>query len=307
MISGRAAALDAVVRAFARSGSQRPAPVTVSHAFHSPLIDSDARRARPASPRRVSFRNAAAAADLERHRTAWRSRRAVDAPTTGAATSASRCSSAERFADLTLGHRRLHRDRAEPGPARPGHGAACRPTAVASWLPSLRKGQRRLGRRCSHAGARCTSSGAAVDWAGFDRPLRARNASRCRRTPFERERHWVATRAATVPRPGARPGASAARPPAPVTVLRPRSSKNRSRRTRTRGCSTTRSTGSRFCRGGFIEVALAASGVSGAGTPCGKKSSCIRPRARRHGPVTLQAVVGADGAGGAAADLRPRH
>ncbi|HEY3998699.1 MAG TPA: SDR family NAD(P)-dependent oxidoreductase, partial [Candidatus Xenobia bacterium] len=81
-----------------------------------------------------------------------------------------------------------------PHPQLSGMGAGCIET-TAAWLPSLRSGKDEWRIMLGSLG-QLYARGAAVDWAGFDRPYPARKAA-LPTYPFQRQRHWLEVRDAS--------------------------------------------------------------------------------------------------------------
>jgi acyl transferase domain-containing protein/SAM-dependent methyltransferase len=83
-----------------------------------------------------------------------------------------------------------------PNPVLVGMGQRCVPAGEGTWLPSLRNG-RDDWRELFTTLATLYAEGVAVDWTGVDRG-RGRSRVVLPTYPFQRDRHWVRLRAATV-------------------------------------------------------------------------------------------------------------
>nr|CAD19093.1 StiJ protein [Stigmatella aurantiaca Sg a15] len=185
VISGARDGVNKVVEQLTAEGI-KTRRLTVSHAFHSPLM----------SPIRSAFTEAASRVNYAAPRVR------VISNITGRAAKGSELSQPSywvehvqapvRFAD---GLRALHEHGCdaflEVGPQATllGLGKRCLPDAVQPWLPSLRKGHDEWESLLGSLGA-LYESGVDVDWAGFDRDYPRR------RLPlptyaFQRERYWV--------------------------------------------------------------------------------------------------------------------
>ena len=162
--------------------------LTVSHAFHSPMME----------PIRSAFEAHAAALHVARPRIRIISN-LTGRPVTGddyasPAYWSRHLREPVRFADgLRALHALGHSVFVEIGPAPTllGMGARCLPEGAATWLPSLRRGQ---GDWSSLLGslAALFAQGASVDWKGFDRDYPRRRLS-LPTYPFQRTRYWVET------------------------------------------------------------------------------------------------------------------
>ena len=189
VISGAAAGVAAVVDRLAARGI-RTQPLTVSHAFHSPLMD----------PMLDGF---AAAAGRVRF---GRPRVGIVSNVTGRLASAQEMSSAEywsrhvrapvRFAAGVTALREQGVDiflEAGPTPTLLGLGRRTLGDEGTVWVPSLRKGRDDWDEMLEGLG-RLHVEGVEVDWAGLDRPY-ARRRVVLPTYPFQRERYWVETKA----------------------------------------------------------------------------------------------------------------
>ncbi|GMV92676.1 MAG: hypothetical protein AMXMBFR82_24540 [Candidatus Hydrogenedentota bacterium] len=185
VISGEADAVDAIVEHFeAQKVSCKR--LTVSHAFHSPLME----------PMLDEFEAAA------RHVTYRAPRIPVVSNLTGRLVTESDVFDAaywrahlRQAVQFDGGIRALHEAgyalflEAGPAPVLSGMGVRCLPRGSATWLPSLSKGKEDwpviLG-----SVQKLFVSGVPLDWRGFDAPYR-RSRVDLPTYPFERERHWL--------------------------------------------------------------------------------------------------------------------
>jgi acyl transferase domain-containing protein/acyl carrier protein len=185
VLSGDGAVLAGVVDHLKAEGI-RSQPLTVSHAFHSPLMDpmldtfeSVVARAALGVPRIALVSNVTgqvAGADELRDPRYWR--RHVRQPV--------------RFAD---GVRALQAAGAGafveigPSPTLLGLARRCLPDATEPWLPSLRKGREDWAQMLETLGG-LHVEGVDVDWAEFDQPW-ARRRVALPTYPFQRDRCWL--------------------------------------------------------------------------------------------------------------------
>ena len=189
VISGAAAAVAAVVDRLTGRGI-RTQPLTVSHAFHSPLMD----------PMLDGF---AAAAGRVRF---GRPRVGIVSNVTGRLATAPEMSSAEywsrhvrapvRFAAGMATLREQGVDvflEAGPAPTLLGLGRRTLGDEGTVWVPSLRKGRDDWGEMLESLG-RLYVEGIEVDWAALDRPYTRRRIV-LPTYPFQRERYWVEAKA----------------------------------------------------------------------------------------------------------------
>ncbi len=185
VISGETSAVQAVLDELSKLGISSK-PLTVSHAFHSPLMDSIL----------DDFESAARRLDFNAPRISLISNLTGDILKPDQVPDA----------DYWRGHIRAEVKFSEgmrsldslgidafieigPSPVLLGMGRHCLPESKAIWLPSLRQGQDdwqvildSLGKLYVH--------GAEVDWAGFDRGY-SRHKVSLPNYPFERQRYWL--------------------------------------------------------------------------------------------------------------------
>ncbi len=193
VISGAGAAVQAIVDAFGAEGV-KSRPLTVSHAFHSPLmdpmLDEFARAAAEvayAPPRLKLVSNVTgevAGRDTLTHAAYWRehARRPVRF---AAAIETLRARGVELF--LEIG----------PHPTLSAMGQRCLPDGAGVWLPSLRRG-RDDWQQMLHSLGSLYVHGAVIDWPGFDRGFSRRRLA-LPTYPFQRARYWIENKQ---PQPG---------------------------------------------------------------------------------------------------------
>ncbi len=189
VISGARSAVEAVLEVLQREGIKSRA-LTVSHAFHSPLMDPmldaferAARQAQFNSPRIPLVSNIngqpIAAGDVP-DAVYWR-RHARAAVQFAPAMQWLHSQGIDTFVELG------------PSPTLLGMGRRCLPDDAGTWLPSLREG-RSDNQQMLHSLAELYTKGVAVDWASFEPDdARARRRIALPTYPFERERYWFAT------------------------------------------------------------------------------------------------------------------
>ena len=185
VVSGESTALQALLGSCAAAGIQTR-PLTVSHAFHSPLMQPMLDEF-TAAVRRVTFNPP---------------RIPVISNVTGKVLDASELASpdywrrhvlsAVRFADGI--REALHRGitlfvEAGPHPVLLGMASRCAEAGTAQWIASLRRNQDDWSQLLDGL-ARIHVRGGSVDWMGFERG-HARRRLALPTYPFERERYWV--------------------------------------------------------------------------------------------------------------------
>ncbi len=185
VISGEKSAVQAVCDGLAKFGISSKS-LSVSHAFHSPLMDpvlddfeTAARRVRFTAPRLALVSNLNGdilepdripAADY------WRQH----------------IRSEVKFSEGMQSLAKLGIDafiEIGPSPVLLGMGRRCLPDSHASWSPSLRPGQDDWQVTLDSLG-KLYVQGVDVDWAGFDQGY-ARHKVSLPNYPFERQRHWL--------------------------------------------------------------------------------------------------------------------
>jgi acyl transferase domain-containing protein/predicted O-methyltransferase YrrM/acyl carrier protein len=186
VVSGAADAVERVCARLAQQGVKTK-PLSVSHAFHSPLME----------PMRAAFEGEAAGVAFAAPTLPLVSNVTGEAFRAGQAPDAAYWSrhvrAPVRFLD-SLGwlHRKGYRTFLEIGPAPTlsGLGPQCVADESCLWLPSLRKGRDDWETLLASLGTLYVR-GARVDWRGFDRDY-ARRTVTLPTYPFERERYWFA-------------------------------------------------------------------------------------------------------------------
>ncbi len=183
VISGRAGCVQELIKQFEADGV-RVQKLTVSHAFHSPLME----------PMLDEFEQAARGISYRVPRIPLASNltgRLITEEAPDAAYWRAHVRNTVRFAEgvKSLASRDLHAV-LEVGPASTLLGMArrCCSDLKVAWLPSLRKG-RDDWQVILDALADLYVRGARVDWAGFDKPW-PRHRLPLPTYPFQRKRHW---------------------------------------------------------------------------------------------------------------------
>lgn len=180
VVSGARHTLDRLQEDLQRQGI-RTTPLTVSHAFHSPLME----------PMLEDFRQVAAGVTYTVPNMYFVANVTGDFATAEVATPEYwvrhvRCP--VRFADSI---RTLHRAgynlfvEVGPKPTLSGLGQQCLSAGAATWLPSLRPGQER--QQWCHSLGELYARGAAIRWPAADR----RRAVTLPTYPFQRQRYWL--------------------------------------------------------------------------------------------------------------------
>lgn len=183
VISGAADAVRALVERFARDGV-RSQLLTVSHAFHSPLMEpildafqATARKIRYQRPQIPLVSNLTG--------------RVIENEPVDAAYWRRHIRSTVRFADgmsALAGQELQAMLEVGPRPSLAGMGRRCLPDLGVLWLPSLRKGQEDWPTLLDSL-SQLYLLGAKIDWRGFDRDY-VRHKLILPTYPFERQRYW---------------------------------------------------------------------------------------------------------------------
>ncbi|HEY7170340.1 MAG TPA: SDR family NAD(P)-dependent oxidoreductase [Vicinamibacterales bacterium] len=186
VVSGTKVGVDTVVERMKRDGVESQ-PLTVSHAFHSALMD----------PMLDAFERAAEGVSFHEPRVALLSNLTGRIAGAGELTSAAywrrHVREAVQFAPaMSALHDQGYRTFLEVGPTPIllGMGRRVVPDAGTAWLPSLRKGRDDWSQLLETCGA-LYARGVDLDFEAFDRPYRRRRVA-LPTYPFERERHWLA-------------------------------------------------------------------------------------------------------------------
>jgi acyl transferase domain-containing protein/acyl carrier protein len=205
VLSGSAVALHPVLEGLGRRGI-RSRLLTVSHAFHSPLMDpvlddftALAERVAFSGPRipLVSNVTGRLAGREELTRASYWRRHLREPVRFAAGIETLRLQGVTAFVEIG------------PSPALLSLGRRGLPDSNAEWLPSLRHGRGDWEQMLESLAA-LYASGVAVDWAGFDRPYGRRRIA-LPTYPFQRERCWVeaaSTESPSMDSPEAHPGSA---------------------------------------------------------------------------------------------------
>lgn len=193
VISGTAAAVEAVTAAL-RAGGTRVQPLTVSHAFHSPLMDPILEPLRRLADA-VAFNEPQI--DLVSNVTG---RRFAPGATFDGDYLRRHARDTVRFQDGMASLEELgYSQFVEIGPRTVllAMGQRCLPQDTGLWLPSLRHKRDDRQSMLESLGALYTH-GATVDWAGFDGDRTARRVA-LPTYPFQRQHYWAVQRPGTSP------------------------------------------------------------------------------------------------------------
>lgn len=183
VISGSEPAVSAVIDMFAAGGA-RVQRLTVSHAFHSPLME----------PMLAAFAQVAETVTYHQPRMPLIANVYGTSATAEVATAAywvQHVRAPVQFADGIAALHGLGCDtflEIGPHPVLGAMGAACLPTGYGTWLPSLRRGRDEWPQILDTLAALYVA-GATVDWASFDAPY-IRHKLALPTYPFQRSRYW---------------------------------------------------------------------------------------------------------------------
>ena len=189
VISGERQAVRAVSAALHEDGIQTKA-LTVSHAFHSPLVE----------PMLESFEQVVRACPLATPMMSLVSNvngKVAREELTNASYWVSHVRQPVQFA---VGMNTLSQQGCDvfleigPQPTLIGMGRKCLPDGTGAWLPSLRRGQSDWQQMFQSLGALYVR-GATIDWAGVDREY-VRRRLQLPSYPFQRQRYWIEASAA---------------------------------------------------------------------------------------------------------------
>lgn len=185
VISGQTDAMEELAQKLTAMGMKTTA-LTVSHAFHSPLMDpmlpgfekiaASVKYGSPSIPLISNLSGAIATTDEITKASYW-VKHARDA----VRFSDSMQSIMERGCQIFL--------ELGPSPTLLGMGAKCLPEGFGTWLPSLRKGRNDWDQMLESLAALYVR-GAEVDWKGFDRDY-PRHSVILPTYPFQRKRYWI--------------------------------------------------------------------------------------------------------------------
>ncbi len=198
VLSGEKSALQAILDELSRRGISSK-PLTVSHAFHSPLMDSildefesAARQINFGFPRISLASNLTGGIlgpDQIPDAVYWRNHLRAEV----------------KFAEGIHSLEKLGIDafiEMGPSPVLLGMGRACLTDSKAAWLPSLRKGQDEW-QTILDSLAKLYVQGTEIDWKGFDQGY-AREKVSLPNYPFERQRYWLEPSSKATTRPADR-------------------------------------------------------------------------------------------------------
>ncbi|MCQ3938431.1 MAG: non-ribosomal peptide synthetase [Chloroflexi bacterium] len=183
VISGERSALQAALEVLSRQGISSK-PLAVSHAFHSPLMDSIldefeafAKRIQFSDPR-ISLVSNLSGAILSQTPDARYWRKHIRAEVKFSAGMSSLAAlGIDAFIEIG------------PSPVLLGIGKRCLPESQSAWLPSLRQNQDDWQTLLESLG-KLYLQGAGIDWAGFDAGYARRKVS-LPNYPFDRQRYWL--------------------------------------------------------------------------------------------------------------------
>ena len=184
VISGETAAVEALVQEFGQAGigTQR---LTVSHAFHSPLMD----------PMLDDFETFAATISYDRPKVPIVANRTGEVVEKAAFDASYWRDHLRNAVEFARGMERLDERGVdayiEMGPAAAllGMGKRCIPHSAAAWIPSMRKGRNDWDTLLA-AVADVYLLGAKIQWDEFDRPWHRRRLP-LPTYPFKRTRYWM--------------------------------------------------------------------------------------------------------------------
>ncbi|MEM9768798.1 MAG: type I polyketide synthase, partial [Cyanobacteria bacterium P01_D01_bin.71] len=183
VLSGELAVLESVVEKLTQLGIKTKF-LEVSHAFHSALME----------PMLAEFRQVANTVNFDPPQIELISNVTGKPTTTAVATPDYWVSHVRQAVQFAAGMQTLATENYDtfieigPKPLLSAMGEACLPTIEALWLPSLRP-EANWQTLLTSLG-QLYVSGAAIDWAGFDRS-HSRHMVRLPNYPFQRQRYWV--------------------------------------------------------------------------------------------------------------------
>jgi acyl transferase domain-containing protein/acyl carrier protein/predicted O-methyltransferase YrrM len=184
VISGQHEAI-ATIKATLESQGIKTKPLSVSHAFHSPLIE----------PMLPAFSHLVGEVTLSSPQINLISNLTGELATAEITTSAYWCRHVTHPVKFAASMATLYEQGCDvfveigPKPALLGMGRQCLPEDVGIWLPCLRQGQDDWQQLLQSLGELYVR-GATIDWAGFDRDYQRRRVA-LPTYPFQRQRYWL--------------------------------------------------------------------------------------------------------------------
>jgi acyl transferase domain-containing protein/acyl carrier protein len=184
VISGQHEAI-ATIKATLESEGIKTKPLSVSHAFHSPLIE----------PMLPAFSHVVGETTLSSPEIHLISNLTGELATAEITTSAYWCRHVTHPVKFAASMATLYEQGCDvfveigPKPALLGMGRQCLPEDVGIWLPSLRQGQDDWQQLLQSLGELYVR-GASIDWTGFDRDYQRRRVA-LPTYPFQRQRYWL--------------------------------------------------------------------------------------------------------------------
>lgn len=186
VISGDRAGVDVIVQQL-QARDIKTRPLVVSHAFHSPLMDSIL----------AEFEQVARGVTYHAPQIMLISNVTGQPFTSGTLPDAAYWRDHIRAAvQFKLSMETLHRNEFEvylevgPNPTLLGMGRGCLPEEVGVWLPSLRKGKPDWAQLLGSV-SRAFVAGLTIDWRAFHQGFEGRRIAGLPNYPFERRRYWV--------------------------------------------------------------------------------------------------------------------
>ncbi|MBF0238361.1 MAG: SDR family NAD(P)-dependent oxidoreductase [SAR324 cluster bacterium] len=184
VISGQREALAAIIAKLETEGIKTN-PLTVSHAFHSPLIE----------PMVPAFSNVVEEVTLSLPGINLISNLTGELASAEITTPEYWCQHITQPVNFAQSMATLHKQGCEvfveigPKPVLLGMGHSCLPEDVGVWLPSLRKGAEDWQQLLQSLGE-LYGLGAAIDWTAFDHDYQRRRVA-LPTYPFQRQRYWI--------------------------------------------------------------------------------------------------------------------
>jgi acyl transferase domain-containing protein/aryl carrier-like protein len=184
VISGQHEAI-ATIKATLESQGIKSKPLSVSHAFHSPLIE----------PMLPAFSHVVGEVTLSSPQINLISNLTGELATAEITTSAYWCRHVTHPVKFAASMETLSKQGCDvfveigPKPALLGMGRQCLPEDVGVWLPSLRQGADDWQQLLQSLGELYVR-GATIDWTGFDRDYQRRRVA-LPTYPFQRQRYWL--------------------------------------------------------------------------------------------------------------------